>query len=242
MYNEKLERLIELALADGELTEKEKQVLFKNAEAEGIDLDEFEIVLEARLFEKTNDKNSQSAAPHSDKLGDVRKCPACGAIAESFSTCCSDCGFNFNNVEANVSIQKLFHMINELESRRNEESNNPLRLLGNAIISKSFRIGIGDRINHQKKELISNFPIANTKNDILEFLSLALPKAKKAGNFFTSGSFNTAANERNRIHNEFVPVWRAKCEQIIMKARFSMKEDRRTLEEVENYASQLKIK
>ncbi|RQO34558.1 hypothetical protein DBR39_21290 [Chryseobacterium sp. KBW03] len=235
MYNEKLERLIEFALADGELTEKEKQVLFKNAEAEGIDLDEFEIVLEARLFEKTNDKNSESAAPKSDKFGDIKKCPSCGAIVESFSTCCSDCGFNFINVGANESIQKLFVMINELESKRTES--NPLT----SFLSKSFRLGILDRIDSQKRELISNFPVPNTKNDIIEFLTLALPKAKKAGNFFTSGAFNSPTNDINRIHNEFVPVWRSKCEQIIMRARFSMKEDRKTLEEIENYAKQLKI-
>jgi hypothetical protein len=52
MYSEKLEKLINLALADGVLTEKEKQVLFRNAEAEGIDSDEFEMVLDARLYEK----------------------------------------------------------------------------------------------------------------------------------------------------------------------------------------------
>lgn len=51
MYNEKLEALITAALADGVLTEKEKQILFKKAEAIGIDLDEFEMVLDARLVE-----------------------------------------------------------------------------------------------------------------------------------------------------------------------------------------------
>ena len=51
MYNEKIEQLIKSALADGVLTEKEKQVLFKNAQAAGIDLDEFEMVLDARLVE-----------------------------------------------------------------------------------------------------------------------------------------------------------------------------------------------
>ena len=45
MYNEQIENLINLALADGELSEKEKQILFKKAEAAGIDLDEFEMVL-----------------------------------------------------------------------------------------------------------------------------------------------------------------------------------------------------
>lgn len=52
MYNEKLENLISAALADGVLTEKEKQVLFKNAKAMGIDLDEFEMVLEGRLAKR----------------------------------------------------------------------------------------------------------------------------------------------------------------------------------------------
>jgi hypothetical protein len=52
MYSEKLENLIRHALADGILTEKEKQILVKNAEAEGIDPDEFEVVLEARLLRK----------------------------------------------------------------------------------------------------------------------------------------------------------------------------------------------
>ena len=39
MYDERLEKLIESALAVGELTEKEKQILFKNAQAMGVDLD-----------------------------------------------------------------------------------------------------------------------------------------------------------------------------------------------------------
>ena len=51
MYNEQIEALISAALADGVLTEKEKQILFKKAESMGIDLDEFEMVLDARLVE-----------------------------------------------------------------------------------------------------------------------------------------------------------------------------------------------
>ena len=42
MYNEQIEVLISAALADGVLTEKEKQILFKKAESMGIALDEFE--------------------------------------------------------------------------------------------------------------------------------------------------------------------------------------------------------
>ena len=45
IYNNQLEALIEAALADGVLTEKEKQILFKKAQMQGIDLDEFEMAL-----------------------------------------------------------------------------------------------------------------------------------------------------------------------------------------------------
>jgi hypothetical protein len=247
MISENLNSLIEFALADGELSEKEKQILFKKAEIEGIDLDEFEIILEAKLFnaKQTQEPPKQvpnvNVAPKSDKFGDIKKCPSCGAIVESFSTRCTDCGHSFTNIQANASVQKLFDMINELESKRGDDETNPLKAFGSAI-SKSFGVSVGDRINNQKKELISNFPVPNTKDDIIEFLTLALPKARKAGNFFTSGTFNTPANDRNKIHNEFVSVWKNKCEQIIMKARFSMKEDKKTLQEIEYYSQQLGIK
>ena len=152
MYNEQLEKLIELALADGELTEKEKQVLFKRAETEGIDLDEFEMVLEARIFEKTKSKTPEpTAAPKSDKFGDVKKCPSCGAIAESFSTRCTDCGHNFSGIIANSSINELFKKLNELENSR---SSNALTHFGSAFTK---HLGV-NKITNQKKSIISNFP------------------------------------------------------------------------------------
>lgn len=49
MYNEELENLIDAALTDGVLTDKEKQILFKKAQAMGVDLDEFEVIVETKL-------------------------------------------------------------------------------------------------------------------------------------------------------------------------------------------------
>lgn len=240
MYNEQIENLINLALADGELTEKEKQILFKKAEAAGIDLDEFEMVLDARLYEKQKDQSSQivSAAPKSDKFGDVKKCPACGAMIQSFQTKCSDCGHEFSNIEANASIDKLFKMLNEAEDMRKEDAdtNNPLKAMG-GFYTKQFSSLTGPgKVDKKKMEIISNFPIPTTKNDILEFLSLAIPKSKPLGNFLTKNS------PENKAHNDFVPVWKTKCEQIIMKAKFSMKEDKKALDEIMHYASELGIK
>lgn len=241
MYNEKLENLIEMALMDGELTEKEKQVLFKNAEKMGVDLDEFEMVLEAKLFEKQKSIEQEKpkkteAAPKSDKFGDVKKCPSCGSMVQSFQIKCIDCGHEFSNIQSNTSINKLFEMLNDAEDTRKEDtsSNNPFAAMGN-LMAQNIMAGTS-KTDKKKMEIISNFPIPTTKEDMIEFLSLALPKAKQIGNFFTKDQ------PENRVHNNFAKVWKSKCEQIVMKARFSMKDDKKTLDDINNYGKELKIK
>lgn len=139
MYNEKIESLISAALADGELTEKEKQILFKRAEAEGIDLDEFEMVLDARLVEL--EKEQKSSAPKSNKMGEIKKCPACGAIVNSFSGVCGECGYTFEEIQANLTSVKLY---NRLQKAKSED---------------------------EKENIIRSFPIPMTKADLLEFIS-----------------------------------------------------------------------
>lgn len=238
MYNDQIENLINLAITDGELTEKEKQVLFKKAEAAGIDLDEFEMVLDARLYDKQQTLKVVTpsvAAPKSDKFGDVKKCPACGAIVQSFQTHCADCANEFSNVEANVSIGKLFEMINACENERKVEDISIVSAVG-SVFAKLYGIGGGDKILEKKKSIISGFPVPNTKNDILEFLSTAIPNAKQKGNFFTR------EQPENKSHNDLAPTWFSKCEQIVMKAKFSMKEDKKVLEEIMLYAKELGIK
>jgi predicted RNA-binding Zn-ribbon protein involved in translation (DUF1610 family) len=244
LYSDKLEKLIDFALTDGTLTEKEKQILFKNAEAEGIDLDEFQMVLDAKIHQIQSRKTSiqeKENEPKSDKFGDVNKCPACGAVVISFTSKCADCGSDYTNIEANASIQKLFKMLDEVESQRDDQ------ITASSILGGLFNNGIGggalssilgggNKTDKRKKEIISTFPIPNTKNDILEFLTLAFPKATQKGNFLTKN------NPENIDHNEFVPVWKAKTEQIIMKARFALKEDKKTLDEINYYANQLGIK
>lgn len=148
MYNEKIEQLIKAALADGVLTEKEKQVLFKNAQAQGIDLDEFEIVLDARLVElqKSEKEKAEKSAPKSSKYGDVRECPVCGTIIGAFQGACQNCGFEFSGVDANLSSKKLYEALDNV-----------------ATVPK-------------KKEIIETFPIPNTKADLLEFLTSLKPR------------------------------------------------------------------
>lgn len=234
LYNPQLEKLIDLALADGELTEKEKQVLFKKAEAMGVDLDEFEMVLDARLYEHNQAQSvatTSQAAPTSNKFGDVKKCPTCGAMIQSFTTNCPECGFEFRNVEANCSIQRLFALLNEVEANSREDAKGLAGGLARFYGDSFAQMAGGTKDTRKKKAIIQNFPIPNTKDDILEFLTLAIPLAKK-----------TKFSERTHENLEMYPVWRAKCEQIIMKARFSMRDDPQTLAEINEYGKQIGIK
>lgn len=240
MYNQQLEELIDAALEDGVLTEKEKQVLFKRAQSMGIDLDEFEMVLDARLvkLQKEEKAKAQVSAPKSDKYGDIKKCPSCGAMVESFTTRCPDCGYEFRNVDANVSIQKLFELLNEVEDKATEGNESVL----GGLVRKSFGIH-NNKDMRKRKAIIQNFPIPNTKEDILEFLSQALPLAKGPG-FFRKLSYRLGLQNGDSyaVEVEMSPVWKRKCEQIIMKAKFSMKDDKNTLAEIMEYAKELKIK
>lgn len=150
MYNEQLEELIDAALEDGVLTEKEKQVLFKKAQSMGVDLDEFEMVLDARLvkIQKAEKEKQPTSAPKSIKIGDVKKCPACGAIVQSFHGICHECGYAFENVMANSSVMKLAEKLEKNGKYEDEED------------------------YEKMATIIKNFPIPTAKADIMELIML----------------------------------------------------------------------
>ncbi len=239
MYSENLEKLIEFALADGDLSEKEKQVLYKKAESEGIDLDEFEMVLDGRLFEKQKSIKSTlpipQVAPKSDKSGDVKKCPACGAIVQSFQTKCTDCGHEFRNMEIANNAKLFFEKFEKIENQRINEEKPMFGGIGKMLSGAHM---VADTIAKQKCSLIQTFPIPNSKEDMLEFLSMALPYARQTSvwkTFLKGKGVDASALEING-------AFRSKCEQIVMKARFSMKDDKKTLDEINYYAKEIGIK
>ncbi len=228
IYGNYMEHLIEMALADGELTEKEKQVLFKKAEANGIDLDEFEMVLDARLYERQKAMQAPApvahdSAPKSNKIGDVRKCPACGAMLESFTTRCPDCGHELNGIGVVSSFWALSKKLEEFDEKTTS----------NLMIS--HMTGGEQRRIQKKKQIIINFPFPTTREDILEFLSMGLPLCKKKGSFFMRNNIASPDYE----HNQLASAWKSKLEQLVVKARLSMKDDKSTLAEIETFAQEL---
>ena len=226
-----IENLINMALADGEVKEKERAIILRKAESLGIDKDEVEMILDGKIALMKKEQASNYSVPKSEKLGDLKKCPACGSEVQSFQINCVACNHEFNNIDANVSIQKLFILLNECENERGNQEFSVGSALGN-MFARAYGIGGGDKVIEKKKSIISGFPIPNTREDILEFLALAMPNSKQKGNFFTK------QQPENKSHNDLAPTWFSKCEQVIMKARFAMKNDQKTIQEIEYYANQ----
>lgn len=121
MLTPELEQLIKYALEDGVLTDKERSILMRKAQEAGADLDEFEMILDAKLHEVQKAASSVAPKRSSNKHGEVRKCPACGAMVSEFTTRCTECGFEFSNVEANRSANTLFEKLQSLEMEKARE-------------------------------------------------------------------------------------------------------------------------
>ncbi len=243
--NPELERLIDFALADGILTDKEKEILYKKAKGLDVDIDEFEMILNGKLHIKQKEMQQEAnlkIAPTSppslpsqqqtNKEGDIKKCPSCGAPVNSFTSKCNECGHEFRNIAGNKSATSLFQLLTEAEDKIRTERLN-LKGVYNPAIQTQMAIGTA------QATIINSFPVPNSKEDILEFLSLTVPKVKniKKG-FFSMWSdphhFNQGIQSVNR-------AWADKCSEVIIKGRFLFKDDKEVLNELNFYAKQLGI-
>ena len=189
-----IEKLIDLALADGQITEKERNVIFKKAAEFGVDADEVEMTLDAKLHQL---KATQST-PNKEKVGNVKTCPSCGSPVKSMDIICSDCGHEFQNKKANNSVTNLIEKLEKEDNKHYEYDS--------------------DR-SQKKANIIRQFPIPQTKEDIFEFLSFSFP-------FLENTNLNDA--EKN--------AWKTKAGQALMKAKLAQgnESDRLLITELEN--------
>jgi hypothetical protein len=163
MFSEELESVIEAALADGTLTAKEREVLHKRAAAEGVDPDELDVVIEGRLAKMKREEDWLRPAPPSDKFGDVKKCPRCGEPVEPMAVKCSACGYEFRNVDALKSSQRLAEKLEAIE-----EAYRGKKIEQDAGFGQKVDV-TGSRVAREQVTAIKNFPVPTTKEDLLDF-------------------------------------------------------------------------
>ena len=181
MFSKELESLIQATLEDGVLEENEKAALVKRAEREGVDIAELEIyinsLLQKRARELENEKNAVRKQAEKDKKEAFgRKCPNCGAQVPPLTLKC-ECGYEFTKKEAVSSVQILSEKIDKLLSKGYKSEPD----------SDAYKAEVKQRYQ-QVKEAINLFPVPNTKEDIIEFLALSVPNARKKGGIWGTKS------------------------------------------------------
>jgi len=115
-----IEKLMNIALQDGVITDKEREILLKKCEQYGMDKDEFEMILEGELSKIAQKQKNVK------KESDVVKCPNCKAVIPALSYVCEFCGFvinsnqqrnsNTNEISLSDSISKLENFIIDIKS------------------------------------------------------------------------------------------------------------------------------
>jgi hypothetical protein len=241
MYSIKLENLIELAIIDGILSDKERDVLYRRAKEEGIDLDEFEIVVEGRLFEKKQELLSfnnevpiqPNPIPEYDKKEQkIRRCPACNDILQLFTTNCSSCDYELDSGDVDSVAKNLLIQLSKIDKLKKNVGNSAL------LSAFSDSNSSGDLNINEKCELINKCIIPNTKFEILSFLSIAIPLVNKVEqkSRWELGLKQINPDEKLSI------AWKKKCEQVLIQAQFSMQSDKKTLDKLMAFSKELGIK
>lgn len=173
MYSEKLEGLIEAILADGEIEESEMLILKKAAIKEGEDPDELEIVIKGRLAKMMS--NEAQGTPKSDKFGgQAMRCPACGALHVAGTAVCPECGYAFTGIQATRSSEKLYNQLMTFNSENRVEAKGVV-----SSLMKMYNLsddGEAD-IARRKFDVIQSFPVPNSREDLIDFLTSIQPKA-----------------------------------------------------------------
>ena len=153
-------------------------------------------------------------------VGTIKKCPQCGQVLESFQTRCPACGYEITGVDAANSVKRFF----EAYQRETDKA--------------------------RQLELIKNFPVPNTKEDILEFALLASQQVKSFAKSQSSrlnmttaqygerGVFGRITGTANKVSREdFYIAWKDKLEQVQLKAEFAFGEDKRGFEQISKIVS-----
>jgi predicted RNA-binding Zn-ribbon protein involved in translation (DUF1610 family) len=138
--------------------------------------------------------------------GKIKKCPNCGELVDSFTLKCKACGYEFRDTNVVSSINELKK---SLETIYNSD-------IKDSILDRTFG-QVGQR-TRKMVEVIKNFNIPNTKEDIIELMFLA------SSNIIIDNTMNSNTTLRTN-DNALSDAWKSKMEQAYQKAKITLNND-----------------
>lgn len=136
------------------------------------------------------------------KQGVINKCPSCGGVLKAFATTCELCGHELAGVNANRTVTDLAQRFAEIEADVD-------------------RAGLTGRkreteIDTRKGRLIRDFPIPNSREDLLSLIHFIHPKL-----------------QNNLKADPNAEDWRVKFKEVMALAKNAYKGDAKTRAEFE---------
>ena len=243
---DELKKLIDAAMADGIITSKEREVIIRKAATLGIDAAEVEVYLDAEI-----QKTEQAAdMAKRDKIGPV--CPQCGKQVPPLTLKC-ECGYEFTNAKRSYSMQILSERLNAISLTDDE-----LKEIENAAPAEKAGKR-SDFLASKQINMITTFPVPNTKEDIIDFLSTSISLANKEigfldkkKNYFIvvvlAGIIIPLVGwiwgalfmmDKSFSEEKLKQAWRAKSEQVLTKGR-SLRGDPEFTQQLDYYENLLR--
>ncbi|GHT85406.1 hypothetical protein FACS1894137_09630 [Spirochaetia bacterium] len=170
--------------------------------------------------------------PAKEKVGNIRVCPNCGETVEAFQTRCSSCGHEFRDAKVSSNVQAFFETLDKVDQE--------MATRGDTGVRGSF-LGMGGGIsaaNQRKLELIKNYPIPTSKEDLLEFIILSASHIETEG---PSSANNMNYFAEKKVFEAKNSAWKAKINQAQSKAVIAFAGDSVALNQINTITKQVDI-
>ena len=146
--------------------------------------------------------------------GYIHKCPSCGEVLDAFVTNCPSCGYEIRDAQSASSVREFAMKLERIEAQKMpafEEKKSIMKIVFGKDFkdtdeAKEAKANFEKQKNQEKANIIINYSVPNTKEDILEFILLA------ASNIDT----------KHRLDDVVTKAWIAKLDQVYQKAEISM--------------------
>lgn len=188
--------------------------------------------VQSKTKEKEQDKKAEEEIKQTKKES-IYKCPNCGSSLESYTSNCPYCHTEIRNVKSSESMENFSKGLEKIKSKEMPKYEGKESLLKKTIgidLSKDieareeFERNFRKKIDAEVANYINNYPIPNSKEDLIEFMILV------TSNITT----------KNDCPTEIKKAWESKMEQIYKKSKLTLKnrDDIKIIEDLYNSKKQ----